>query len=206
MFTIFFVLLILLLLGLIVLLLAPTLIEVRKPKDKGPRKIDEKTIKEARESKHGRVKVLKQILPENLQQILRELEGKEISAMGLDTIKIRGDVKFPKEIEITKGIVVEGSLIVGERCLFGSSLKASKNITVENGVIVKGDLVTDESAYLGANVVVEGSIHAQGSVWLGANTFVGGSIVAGENVELQQNSRVAKNIFSGGGILVRISP
>jgi cytoskeletal protein CcmA (bactofilin family) len=206
-------LLVLILLGLILLLLAPTIIEIKKPKDKGPRKIAEGTPKKPEEYGYQPAKNSKRLstfpkqgLPKNLRQILKELEGKKILTIGTDAVKIKGDVKFPSDIEIQKTIVVEGSLTLGERCLFGGSLKASKNITVNNEVIIKGDLVTDGSAHIGANVLIEGSVHARDYVQLGKSTFVGGSVVAGGNVELHQNAKVAKNILSGGEILVRASP
>lgn len=204
--TLLLLLLILTLLGLIFLLLAPTILEMRRPKDKGPRKIGEGAIRKLYNTyDHQQAKFSKQNLPKSLLHILRELEGKKISAIGVDAVKITGDVKFPLDSEVPKSIVIEGSLIMGERCLFGGSVKASKSITVGNEVIVKGDLVTDENAYIWADVMIKGSVHARGFVRLGKNTFVGGSVVAGGNVELHQNARVAENILSGGEILVRAS-
>lgn len=204
--TVLFLLLILTLIGLTLLLLVPTIVEIRKPKDIGPRKIAESTTRKRDEHSYQQAKLSnlsRQSLPKNLQHILTELEGKEISAMGVDAARIVGDVKFPPDIEVQKSIVVEGSLIIGERCLFSNSVKASKGVSVSNEVIVKGDIVSDGNAYVGADVMIKGSVHAQGSVRLGKNTFVDGSVIAGENVELHQNARVAGNILSGGEILVR---
>ncbi len=208
--TLLFLLLILILLGLVFLLLAPTIVEIKKPRDKGPRKIAESTMRKPDEHSSQQAKssrrsstLSRQNLPENLQHILVELEGKEISAIGVDAVRITGDVEFPSDIEVQISIVVEGSLTIGERCLFGGGVKASKSISVGNEVIVKGDLVTEGSAYVGADVVINGSVHAHGSVRLGKNTFVDGSVVAGGNVELHQNARVARNILSSGEILVR---
>lgn len=186
----------------------PTITEIKKPRDKGPRKIVESRIRKQDEHSSRQAKsstLPRQNLPKNLQHILIELEGREISLIGVDMVRIMGDVKFPSDIEIQRNIVVEGSLIVGERCLFGGSIKASKSITVGNEVIVKGDLVTDENAYVGADVMIRGSVHSQGSARLGKNTFVYGSVVAGGNVELHQNARVARNILSSGEISVRAS-
>ncbi|MFQ6087007.1 MAG: hypothetical protein ACE5OV_03195 [Candidatus Bathyarchaeia archaeon] len=211
--TMLLLLLILTLLGLILLLLAPTIFEIRKPENKGPRKITESTTRKPDEhgsqqaqSSRQSLTLSRQNLPKNLRDVLIELEGKEVSAIGVDAVRIIGDVKLPSNIEVQKSIVVEGFFTIGERCLFGGSVKASKDITVGNEVIVKGDLVTDGNAYIGADVMIEGSVHAQGSVKLGKDTFVGGSVVAGGDVELHQNARVAKNILSNGEILVRTSP
>ena len=123
-------------------LLVPTIVEIKKPKDKSPRKIAEKTVRKPDKHSSQQAKsstLSRQNLPKNLQHILIELEGKEISAICVDAVRIIGDVKFPSDIEVQKSIVVEGSLIIGERCLFGGSVKASKSISIGNEAIVKGD-------------------------------------------------------------------
>ena len=80
-----------------------------KPKDKGPRKIAESTIRKRDEHSSQQAKSSKQSstlprqnLAKNLQHILIELEGKEISAIGVNAIRIMGDVKFPSDIEVQK--------------------------------------------------------------------------------------------------------
>lgn len=205
-------LLILALLGLILLLLAPTIVEIKKPKDKGPRRIAEGTTRNPSEHSSQQAKSLsqsstfsKQDIPEKLQHVLIELEGKEISSIGATAVRIVGDVKFTSDIEVQKSIVVDGSLTIGDRCLFGGSVKASKDISIGKKVIVRGDVVTDENAYIGADAVIKGSVHAQGSVRLGKNIIVDGSVVANGNVVLHRNVRVVGNILSNGEILVRAS-
>jgi len=198
-----FLLLIFILLGLVTLLFLPAIIETRNPKDQGPRGITENIIE--RPLKFNPEKVVN-VLPRNLQQILVELNGKEISAIGADTIKIVGDVRFPEDVKLQKSILVEGYLNIGQRCLICGSVKASKGVKVEDEVTVDGDLISDGNVYLGADVAIKGSVHAHGSVSLGKNTFIGRSVVAGRNVRLYENVRIAKNIFSGGNILVLASP
>jgi NDP-sugar pyrophosphorylase family protein len=174
------------LLILITLLLTPAIIELRKPRDKGPRRILHDITKtqneqnsEERDSSWSQA-FLREALPKNLQQILTEFKGKKISVIGVNTVKIFGDMKFPSEIEVEKSLVVEGFLILGERCLFGGSLKASENVSVGSKVVIKGDLITDGNAYIGNDVTIKGSVHAKNSVRVGKKTVVHGSIVVAE--------------------------
>lgn len=95
-------LLILSFLGLILLLLAPIIIEIKKPQNKGPRKIAEGATRKPYTYDYQQAKSSKQNLPKNLQHVLIELEGKEISAIGVDAVRIKGDVKFPTDIEVQK--------------------------------------------------------------------------------------------------------
>jgi predicted acyltransferase (DUF342 family) len=174
------VLLLLASLGFIVILLVPSLLEVKKPKDRGPRKIVKAT--------------------------LNKLAGADVRVLNGDVIKISDDVCFPSGFEVEENVVVNGSLTVGDRCYFHKSLKAEGNVKIGCDVVFGGNLVADGSVDIGDGTVIGGSIDATGDVKLGEKVFVRLSVVSGGNVELYENSEVKKIIVTHGMIRVLEQP
>jgi len=159
--------------GFAILLLLPTLLELKRPRDKGPRRVAESTI---------------------------EFDRKNIAKMGADTLRVIGDVEFPVGAEARENIVVEGSLVIGDRCHFQGTIKASGDIDVGSEVLIEGNLVTEGSVNIGKDTIINGAVNAEGSVRLGENTSIGLALISGGNVELHKDARVFKNIFSHGHI------
>ena len=192
----------------IILLFLPTLLELRKPKDLGPRKITEtmkRTLTRRRRKPDNHAKLLSTItdhIPENLRHTLIDLDDKEISELGDDGIRIVGDVNLPPDIEIQENVVVEGSLTIGDRCHFLGSVKASEDVRVGNEVVIEENLIAGGNVNIGKDTMIYGSVNADGSVRLGQNSLVGLSITSGEDVELHENARVAKTITCGSHIRV----
>jgi len=198
------ILLTLALCGFIVLLFLPSILELKRPKNHGPRRILEGSEEGSAQIKVDSAELLglptfvKEYIPENLQRTLVGLNGKKISKIGTDTIKIIGDVEFPSEIEVLENIVVEGCLTIGDECHFHGSVQASEDVTIACNVIVEKDLVSGKDVSMDRNTVINGSVNARGSVHLGQNTFVGLSLTSGGNVEMCEGARVVKSIFSEG--------
>ena len=190
------------------LLFLPTLLELRKPKDLGPRKIAEtmmRTLIRRRRRPDSNAKLLSTIIdhiPENLRRTLIDLDDKEISKLGVDTIRIVGDLGLPPDIEIQENVVVEGSLTIGNRCHFSGSVKASEDVKVGNEVVIEENLIAGGNVNIGKDTVIHGSVNADGSVCLGQNSSVGLSITSGRDVKLHENARVAKTITCGSHIHV----
>jgi bifunctional N-acetylglucosamine-1-phosphate-uridyltransferase/glucosamine-1-phosphate-acetyltransferase GlmU-like protein len=175
------VVLLLVLLGFVMILFVPSLLEMKRPKDKGPRKIVKETL--------GKLNALSNV---------RALEG--------DLIKISGDVCFPSGFEMEENIVIEGSLTVGDRCHFHKSVKAGGDAHIGSDVIIDGNLVVDGGVDVGDGTVIGGSIDARSDAKLGEKVVVRFSLVSGGNVELFENSEVAKNILAQGVIKVLKQP
>ena len=190
----------------IILLFLPTLLELRKPKDLGPRKIAEtmtRTLTRRRRRPDDHVKLLSTItdyIPEKLRRTLIDLDDKEVSKLGVDTIRIVGDVELPPDIEIQENVVVEGSLTIGNRCHFLGSIKASEDVKVGNEVLIEENLIAGGNVDIGKDTVIYGSVNADGSVSLGQNSSVGLSVTSGRDVKLHENARVAKTITCGSHI------
>jgi len=166
--------LILALFGFALLFFLPAAMELKRPRDKGPRRVKEST-------KLARKKVLK---------------------LGVDTIRITSDVEFPPDVEAKENIVVEGSLMIEDRCHFYGSVKASGDVEIRDKVVIEGSLIAGGSVKLGKDTMIKGSVDARGSVVLGENSFVGLSLTSGGDVEMHRGAKVFKNIFSQGHIHV----
>jgi len=176
-------LLLLVLFGVIAVLFLPSLLEIKKPRDKGPRKLEETDLQQIVESSQ---------VPDDA----------EVCRLNEPLIRLTGDKEIPAGSEIKENVVVEGSLTIGDRCKFLRSAKASGNMMVGTDVFIGENLVAGGMVNLERGTVVNGSIDARGSVKLGENVSVGCSVVAGGDVELQENSKVRRSIFANGCIRV----
>jgi len=163
-----------LLVGFVFVLFVPSLWEIRKPRDKGPRRVRDATLK-------------------RLGVKVRRLNG--------DFVRLLGDVCLPDCYEFDENVVVEGCLTVGDRCHFGRSLKVLGDVTVGCGVVVDENLMVEGDLNILDEVVVGGSVDARGDVRLGEKVFVGGSVVSGGDVELFENCEVVGGVFPGRGVV-----
>lgn len=193
----------------IIVLFLPALLELRKTKNAGPRKIAgitmERIPRHARESaKPPKLsQVVKEHVPESLIHALNNLEGKEIHKPRADTIRVIREVELPSDIEIRENLVVDGSLRIGNRCRFHRSIKASKDVQIGSDVIIEGNLIAGGSVKLGNGSVVNGLVDSGGSVLLSRSVSVRLSLTSGGDVELYENVRVGKGIISHGYVRVR---
>lgn len=192
--------------GFTIFLFLPAILELKRPRNHGPRRILKSSVKRTDETTMGSLGLklpffVKEYIPEGLQRTLVNLNEKKISKIGTDTIKIFGDVEFPSEIEMLENIVVEGRLTIGDDCRFHGSVQASEDMTIGCDVIVEKDLVSGKDIIIDRNTVINGSVNAKGSVHLGPNVSVRLSLFSGGNVELSEGAKVVKNIISGGFIV-----
>jgi len=205
------ILLILALCGFTVFLFLPAILELKRPRNHGPRRIFKSSVKRVDETAMRSLELklpffVKEYIPENLQRTLLILNGKKISKIDTDTIKIIDNVRFPSGIEIVGNIVVEGRLTIEDKCRFYGSVQASEDVNVGCDVILEKDLVSGKDINVDRNTVINGSLNAEGSVHLGPNTLVRLSLFSGGNVELSEGAKVAKNITSTGFIVSRKTP
>lgn len=163
--------------GFVCVLFVPSLWEIRKPKDKGPRRVRDETL-------------------ERLGVKVRRLSG--------DFMRLKGDLTLPEGFEFEENVVVEGCLRVGDRCHFGGSLKVLGDVAVGCGVIVDGNLVVEGNVNVLDDVVIGGSIDARGDIRLSEKVYVGGSVVSGSSVELFENCEVVGGVLAGERGAVRV--
>jgi len=174
---ILFVVLLSVLVGFVFALFVPSFWEIRKPKDKGPRRVMDETL-------------------ERLGVKVRRLSG--------DFVRLKGDLTLPDGFEFEENVVVEGCLRVGDRCHFGRSLKVLGDVAVGCGVVIDENLVVEGNVNVLDEVVIGGSIHAGGDVRLGEKVHVGGSVVSGGSIELFENCEVVGGVLAGEQGAVRV--
>ena len=196
--------------GFVGLVFSPLIIELEKPKDKGPRKIPRLPLERRLRTR----KTPTNISPDetestghftNLQEVLNKA-GAKSTLIGKDTVRILGDFAFPPRSEVQENVVIEGTVKIGDSCVFHQSVKAKGNVSVGNRVVIKGNLVSNGDVTLLDEVVIGGSLHSDGSVTIGEKVFVSLSVVAIGDVELYENSEVKNNILTRGSIKVLRSP
>ncbi len=191
-------------LGSVALLFLPAIIEIKKPRDNGPRRILRKPLQETLR-KSTLISTSKPSSASNQSASSSSLdivkkEGVKIQRIGKNTVRISGDIAFPPKLEFSNNIVVQGALAVGDHCVFHGSVKAEGNVSIGNYVVVKGNLVSKGNVDILEGAIIAGSVHAEGSVKLGEEVFVGVSVIAEGDVELFYNSEVNRHIFTRGVI------
>jgi len=164
----------LVLIGFVLVLFVPSLWEIMKPRDKGPRAIKDKTL---------------------------EMLGVKVRRLNGDYVRLLGDLRLPDGFEFEENVVVEGCLIVGEHCHFGRSLKVLGDATVGWGSVIDENLVVEGDVNVLDEAVVGGSVDGHGNVRLGAKVFVGGSVVSGGGIELFEDCEVVGSVLSGTGVV-----
>jgi cytoskeletal protein CcmA (bactofilin family) len=194
-----------------VLVFSPLIIELRKPKDKGPRRIPKTPLERRLRSTGEKLTSIGLNETEcsghsgNLQDVLNEA-GVKATRIGRDTLRIFGDFAFLPRFEVLDNVVVEGTLKMGDGCVFHRSVKAKGNAFIGNRAVIKGNLLSEGDVTMLDEVVIGGSVHSEGSVTIGENVFVALSVVAVGNVELFENSEVKGNILTRGAIKVLRHP
>jgi len=195
----------------VVLAFSPLIIELKNPRDRGPRRIFRMSFERRI---RGSVKKPITIRFESngnsdsgnsLEDILNRA-GAKTAKIGKDTTRIFGDVVFSPRFEVSDNIVVEGALTVEDSCVFHRSIKAKGNLHIGSNVVVKGNVVSEGDVTILDDVVIGGSVHSEGSVRIGENVFIALSVVALGDVELHENSEVKKNILTRGVIKMQRHP
>lgn len=205
----FFLMLLLLVaaLGFVAFLFLPSIVEVVKPRDKGPRKILRTPLQRIMRHRFKFTTLSKPdsiddaTARQDLVDFLKEA-GVKARRIGDHTVRIFANVVFPPSFQVWDNIVVDRALTVGDRCVFHGSVKANGNVSIGNLVVVKGNLISKGNVDIKDEAVIGGMVHSDGSVRLGEKVYIGLSVVADGDVELYENSEVRKNILTHGVIKV----
>lgn len=184
----------------------PSVLEILKPKDKGPRKILRRPLHDSirhpskLRSRLDSKSIDYREISEDLKAALKDADVK-YQRIGRNTVRVLGDLKLKANLKILENLVVRGGLVVEEHCVFHGSIKTYGNVSLGNSVIVEGNLLSKRNIDLKECAVIAGSVHTDGSVRIGEKVYVGLSVVAEGDVELFENSEV-KNIMTRGSIKV----
>jgi len=187
----------------IVLVFSPLVIELKKPRDRGPRRILRTPFERRIRSNSGKpVTVGPDLVNDpnfagDLEAILNNA-GVKATRIGNDTIRISSSIVLAPHVKVSDNLVIEGALKIGEHCVFHRSIKAKGEVLVGNGVVIDGNLVSEGNVTIMDQVVIGGAVHSEGSVKIGESVFIALSVVANGDVELHDNSEVKKNILTRG--------
>jgi len=158
--------------GFVFVLFVPTLWEIRRPKDKGPRRMKDSTL---------------------------ERLGVKVRRLNEDFVRLTGDLKLPDGFEFTENVMVEGALTVGDSCHFRKSLKVLGDATIGFAVVIDENLVVEGNINVMDETVIGGSVDSRGDIKLGEKVFVGGSVVSYGTIELFENCEVVGGVFPSRG-------
>jgi len=194
--------------GFAIFTFLPSVLEVLRPKDKGPRRILKKPLHQRirnssmSQSESGRIGDVG--ISKDLEVALKDA-GVKSQRIGRDTIRVLGNIAFKAGAEVFQNIIVNGSLNAGDHCLFHGSIKSYGNMSMGSSAIVEGNLLSERDITIKNEAVIAGSVHARGSVRIGEKVYVGLAVVAEGNVELFENSEV-RNVLTRGLTRVKPSP
>lgn len=194
-----------------VMIFFPSLVELKKPKDRGPRKIRKSSLQKSIVHSPRLVSVPRSDLSgvrhrvEDLQKILADA-GIRSRRIDERTVRILEGVEFEPALEILDDIVIEGAFKAGAKCVFHGSIKAKGNVVVGESVVIDGSLVSLGDTCIEDEVVIGGLVHSEGRARLGEKVFVGLDLVAGGDVEIYDKSEVSRNILTRGTIRVLEHP
>ncbi|MFQ5918831.1 MAG: polymer-forming cytoskeletal protein [Thermoplasmata archaeon] len=175
----------LLLLGLVLplALAVPLLLEVRRGKDTGPRKVPPSTLKPPRRRRSTSRRGHRLEDPKAVPGLTR---------VGMDLGILEGT-------EMEGNVVTEGRLGLAANSTLQGSAKARKGIHLGEGAKVFGNLITAGEVRLGRLSYVQGLVYATGNVVLMPGAVVKGIYSEGR-VDVHPGAEVVEDVIAGEGV------
>ncbi len=164
-------------------LAVPLLMEVRKGKDTGPRKVPQSTLKAPRtrrQTSRGGHPV----------QDPKAMPG--LTRVGMDLGILEGT-------EMEGNVVTQGRLGLAPRSTLRGSGKAKKGIHIGERARVLGNLITAAGVKLGRRSYVEGLVYAKGNVVLMPGAVVKGIYTEGR-VDVHPGAEILEDVIAEGGV------
>jgi cytoskeletal protein CcmA (bactofilin family) len=175
----------LLLLGLVLplALAVPLLLEVRRSKDAGPRKVPPSTLKPPRRRRRAPIEDLPPGDP---------TADPGLTRVGMDLGILEGTV-------MEGNVVTEGRLGLAPNSTLQGSGKARKGVHVGRGAKVTGNLITAADVKLGPDSYVQGLVYAAGNVVLEPGAVVKG-IYAEGRVDVHPGAEILEDVIAAEGV------
>ncbi len=175
----------LLFLGLVlpVALALPLLMEVRRGKDTGPRKVPSSTLKPPRTRRHTSRRGDPVQDPKPMPGLTR----------------VSMDLGILEGTEMEGNVVTQGRLGLAPRATLRGSGKAKKGIHLGEGARVLGNLITAAGVKLGRHSYVEGLVYAKGNVVLMPGAVVKGIYTEGR-VDVHPGAEILEDVIAAGGV------
>lgn len=188
-----------------VMIFFPSMVELKKPKDRGPRRIRKQSLHKSIAHSPRLVSVPRSdssVVRHRVEDLRKVLADVGIRSRRMDerTVRILEGVEFAPALEMLDDIVTEGAFKAGARCVFHGSIKAKGDVVIGEGVVIDGSLISLGDICIEDEVVIGGLVHSEGRAKLGEKVFVGLDLVAGGDVEIYDRSEVSGNILTRGPI------
>jgi len=167
----------------------PTIFEIFKRKDKGPKEIPEQTTYEEKPD-----------IDTPLLERAREEARVKVSG---EVIRITGDASIPDGTEVKNHIVVQGNLKVGKKCHIFGSIKAFGDVDVGDYSIVEGHVLSEGTVIIGRDCVVKGVVDSLKDIILGENAVVE-AVSTEKTVKVGSNAKINRRILSGASIVASL--
>jgi len=180
-------LLVLVPLALLIIPFIPTIIEIFKRKDTGPREVPEQTTYEE---------------PPELENIsrLERSRGDARAKVTGDVIRITGNVSIPDETVINNHLMVQGNLKIGKNTHVQGSIKAFGDIELGESSIVEGHVLSEGKVTVGRCCVVKGIVDSLKDIILEENAVVE-AVSTEKTVKVGPNAKINRRILSGASIV-----
>lgn len=171
--------------GIIAAPIIPALVEIVKPKDKGPRDIPEQSTYEEKPDV-------------DVPRLERARGEARVKATG-QVIRVTGDVSTPDGTEIDNHLVVQGNVRLGKKCHVYGSVKANGNIEIGESSIIEGHVLSEGRITIGRNCIVKGVVDSTKDIELQENAVVEAASTE-KNVRLAPGAKVNRRILAGASI------
>jgi len=179
-------LLILLPFALLIVPFIPTIIEIFKRKDRGPREVPEQTTYEE--------------LPNLEIPRLERARGDARARIVGDVIRVTGNVSIPEGTEIKNHLMVQGNLKIGRESHVYGSIKAFGDIDLGESTIVEGHVLSEGTVTVGRNCTVKGIVDSLKDIILEENSVVE-AVSTERTVKVGPNAKINRRILSGASIV-----
>jgi len=178
--------LVLLPLALVIVPFLPTLAEMLRRKDKGPRTFPEQTM-----HKEGL-----SVQDAWLERARIEARTKE----PVEVIRVIGNISIPEGTEMTNHLVVQGDLRLGKKCHLYGSIKAFGNVEVGEYSVVEGHVLSEGKIHIGRDSIIKGVVDSPQDITLEQNATVE-AVSTEKTVKLRPGARINKRILSRASIV-----
>jgi len=169
----------------------PSIIEIFKRKDRGPREVPEQTTYEE---------------PPDLEiSRIERARGDARAKIPGDVIRITGNVSIPEGTEINNHLMVQGNLKIGKNSRVYGSIKSFGDIELGESTIVEGHVLSEGTVTICRNCVVKGIVDSLKDIILEENAVVE-AVSTERTVRVGPNAKINRRILSGTSIVTFPQP
>ena len=170
-------------------LFTPTVFEIFKRKDKGPKEIPEQTTYEEK--------------PDVDTSLLERAREKARVNVSGEVMRITGDASIPGNTEINNHLVVQGKLKVGKKCHIIGSVKAFGDVEIGEASVVEGHVLSEGTIVIRRDCIIKGIVDSLKDIVIEENAVVE-AVSTEKTVKIGSNAKINRRILSGSSIITSL--